>query len=1096
MSIPSPGQGEHDPLQSTQADFESTLRAVCEAAVKLVRVSHSGLVLFARDRVYGTVVAEFPPGSALHQRVQVKGVPLEEKLIRERKPIVVSDVREEQSLGSVQDVLVSLNVFSLVVVPIIVDQEVKGSFSFDSIGEPRVFGADDIEKCTGLARFASYVVKNAHLLSNLGALQEAMLAVVSGKERGEILETITKEAVRLLQAEGGAMDELEPRRGELTVVAAYHMKENILGKTIKVGEGLAGRIISEERKYMTVPNYAEWEGRAPAFKDTLLESLVGVPLQYQDKPTGVLWVNAPRPREFTHTEIELLQGLAAPASIALEQSELRQKERDKAGRLDALAKATNDIYAKVPTSSRKERLHLIAKHARAITDAEVCGILLVEKPGWLTLIEGDGYRQGQFDEGLELELTSGEGTGLTGHIAFEGKIFREFGEALTKHFAVRKKRIGKDYPPSGECCSILAIPLKKENGEVCGLLNINNKHDKDGKPSSWTGFTDDDETIGEIFAQAAIVAIETADLLDEVKLGQERYKMLLDTSNVLSLTKVPEAGLGGLAEIVLSKINKSFCRILSYDDSDSTLQVIAAEKAAGKKGEFLWDRRIGEKTEVSNWRGLAESLNVGQLIVQRRGSPEADANLHDISKLVQLRDLEGNPLELSAVLRSPLKVGDRIIGLLIIGEIDEACDFDQFEIDQAQAISNQASLSIERLRQDKKLLQSLFEIEREISSSNDVYLALELIAKQAYEIGRRYGRKVNVVDINVREGNTSHLKAAYPDGQLERIRAIVGHPFNLDAGWGPKKQIGLVGRVLQTGEWIMEADVRANHDYVAIHENTLSQLVVPIKEGNETIGAISVESSEIRAFDLEDLMLLEGLASVATSALSKDKQFQETNRLLIIFDTAYRGLRHAFHEKLGFMSQLLDEAQSCSQPAVVKSLLKTVATNLHSLDELLSRSQEQLIQDEQVNVVIVEALANLVESSRLKHLWFDPLVDFSRTADSKVPINKFWFQQHVLRALLVNAREATSAAPIRRIEVRTELTGEPPCLITVSNNGPKVEDQIWDKLGFEPIEKSNPNRGGGLFIANLVLKLYNGKLEKISNKENNIVIGIRLPLSV
>jgi hypothetical protein len=45
MSTPSLTPGGQEPF-ATQASFQSTLTAVCEAAVKLVGVDHSGLALF------------------------------------------------------------------------------------------------------------------------------------------------------------------------------------------------------------------------------------------------------------------------------------------------------------------------------------------------------------------------------------------------------------------------------------------------------------------------------------------------------------------------------------------------------------------------------------------------------------------------------------------------------------------------------------------------------------------------------------------------------------------------------------------------------------------------------------------------------------------------------------------------------------------------------------------------------------------------------------------------------------------------------------------------------------------------------------------
>src|SRR5262249_11834730 len=161
------------------------------------------------------------------------------------------------------------------------------------------------------------------------------------------------------------------------------------------------------------------------------------------------------------------------------------------------------IFVNLATASRQQRLDLIAQKAHEIIDAELCGILLVEKLGWLTLEAGHGYAEGKFEKGKQLEISSDDGKGLTGFIAARGEIFNECGDKLTKHPARRVHVDGPviDYSPSGHCYSLLGIPLKADNGELKGLISINNKKDKDGKPNEWTCFSKDDEAIAEIFAQ-------------------------------------------------------------------------------------------------------------------------------------------------------------------------------------------------------------------------------------------------------------------------------------------------------------------------------------------------------------------------------------------------------------------------------------------------------------------------------------------------------------------------------------------------------------------------------------------------------------------
>jgi GAF domain-containing protein len=1093
MSTPSPGDQEY-------LSFKETLTAVCEAAVKLVGVEHSGLVLFSPDKeygeVYGEVITEYPvlQNSVVGQRFALKGIEPEQQLVKSRQPMVVQDVAAENSLGVVQTVLMSMGVKSIVVVPIVVDDEVKGSFSFDSLNEIREFKEPEVKKCASLAKFASLVVKNFHLLKNLEALRKAMLTISSEPKRVPLLQKITKEAVRLLKAAGGGIDELDDRKKELTIVAKFEMPDRIVGKTMKVGEGLAGRIIERKLDHLCEPDYQNWDNKAPYFKnEPSLESLVGVPLCWNEKTTGVLWLNDKKPRVFSTEDIELLKGLAEPASIALEHSSLREKEISEAERLRKLAKATNEIFVNLATGSRQDRLNLIADKAHTIIDAELCSILLVEKPGWLKLEAGHGYAEGKFEKGKALEILPGPGTGLTGYIACIGKIFNESGDRLNRHFARAVHLDGyTDHSPSGQCFSLLGIPLMSDTGDVKGLILINNKKDRDGKANYWTCFSKEDEAIGEILGQAALVAIETADL-------QDRYKTLLDTSNAVALTKLPEHGLAALAQVVLRQINKSFCRILFYHDSDESIQVIAAEKASGTKGEFQWDQRLGETTKVDGWIGLEDSLKTGEFVVQQRGEPDYDTNLDKLSDLIKLRDNQDVPLKIHSLLRGPLKVKEQIVGLLIIGELDPDVGFSSFEVDLAKSIATQASQFIERLQSNKKLLLDLFETERKISKSADARVALKWVAETVFEVGRAYGRKVTVVDVNVRNGNEVRVVAAYPEDQLKFIRGIVGHPFVLSTGIGDEHRMGLVGRVLRTGKPIKESDVRSNADYIAIHNETLSQLVVPIKEGEAVVGALSVESAEASAFDDQDLMLVEGIAVLAASALSREKYSREYKkvRTVALAGAAARLWRHGLKERAKLIIDRINVASQHPHSDLL-GLLTKVSEDAHEIENFrfIPLSSEHGVKDEILNELLVDYLNDFRDDLELQGLEFGMPLNLGKTSQRRVKINRDWFRK-ALDIFLNNAYEAILSANPKFIAIETEiLEDDRSCRIRIRNSGPRIPVDVWEKMGQEQILKDGRDgeKGGGLLLADLILAVYGGKIEKIENQENNIVLGLTLPM--
>ena len=218
---------------------------------------------------------------------------------------------------------------------------------------------------------------------------------------------------------------------------------------------------------------------------------------------------------------------AKQAAMALHNARLTQRDSNKLRSLERLSHFSSKMMSSLGQLSLDEQLALVAEHATEILQAELGGVLLVKRPGVLSLESSYGHRSGRFEKGREFLIRSQPKSGLTGHIAFVGKTFRQHGDKLAKHFAV------KGEPPpaaSGKCYSLLAIPLwQRENNhnELLGLLRIDNKKDRNGRCGADIGFTQEDEWVAGLFADAAILAIQNAALWDQTAAQREHFHRLV-----------------------------------------------------------------------------------------------------------------------------------------------------------------------------------------------------------------------------------------------------------------------------------------------------------------------------------------------------------------------------------------------------------------------------------------------------------------------------------------------------------------------------------------------------------------------------------------
>lgn len=86
---------------------------------------------------------------------------------------------------------------------------------------------------------------------------------------------------------------------------------------------------------------------------------------------------------------------------------------------------------------------------------------------------------------------------------------------------------------------------------------------------------------------------------------------------------------------------------------------------------------------------------------------------------------------------------------------------------------------------------------------------------------------------------------------------------------------GLVGWVIERGEGVYVPDTSADSRYVEARPETRSELVVPIKVGDKTIGAFNVESDRVDAYSEDDLDFLSVFASQASVSIERARLHKE-----------------------------------------------------------------------------------------------------------------------------------------------------------------------------------------------------------------------------
>ena len=786
-----------------------------------------------------------------------------------------------------------------VCVPLLLRGKVIGHISADNKHSRRTIPEAELAPLALFTAQAAAAIEQAGLTEKaerwaqrLEELRRTALTLTQAAtaQRQTLLQTIIAQSVALLEAKSGGIYELrrsvdEPLTAGELVLVAQHNRSDFVGKVLRVGEGVAGHLVLSSEPFRIVRDYNVEPERAAIFGAArVFGAVLEVPLRRNGTVVGVLYVDDEVGREFTPEDARLLSFFAEQAALVLANQELLAQDEAKLQRLEQLARATTEIVGQIGRVPMAELLTLIAQRAREILAAEVCSILLVKQPDVLTLEASHGYRPGSFQRGLELPIIKGVGTGLTGHIAALGELCNLHGAALAQHPAVRDH--ANSFTPSGQCHSLLAVPLKQTtDGEarLRGLLRADNKQGADGLPHATLGFSDEDEWILSIFAEVIVVCLESAGLvaaqqqlianlphalivtdrqglittvnaqaealsgysahellgkpveqiyydaaqpreigrrihemdgklqgydtvvpnkagqpvpirmtlywsrdeagrrtgsvgnfedLSKLKDYEHRLELIQRAIGIVAEATDLQAGLQGLAELLVSILPGVFCAILLLDETQSCLVTEAAAYQPSNPDEPAWTPGIGRSYPLSDYPRLMRWLDEGLPRPLTREDAEIAQHFDRLTTELGLN----RPLD--TLLAIPLKHGDRLVGLLDLGELRSPARslFTPENIALAEAIAKQSTIQIDRslalqaAERNHAQLQHFYTVSSSLTHIKNPKSLLQAIIKEACSAAEADGVFLVLIDEQERWANPHSFTPNVKLGELLSVR--------------------------------------------------------------------------------------------------------------------------------------------------------------------------------------------------------------------------------------------------------------------------------------------------------------------------------------
>ena len=173
-------------------------------------------------------------------------------------------------------------------------------------------------------------------------------------------------------------------------------------------------------------------------------------------------------------------------------------------------------------------------------------------------------------------------------------------------------------------------------------------------------------------------------------------------------------------------------------------------------------------------------------------------------------------------------------------------------------------------RRRAEQLRAINEVGRRISAILSLDELLPYVVNSLQRTFNYYNVNIFIVD---REQELLALKAG-----------AGGYQTTIPAGFSIRINEGIVGAAAVSGEALNIGDASRDPRYIFSGElsDTRSELAVPIKIGNETLGVLDIQSTKLEAFDEIDVFTAQTLADQLAIAIENARLYQETRDIAVL----------------------------------------------------------------------------------------------------------------------------------------------------------------------------------------------------------------------
>jgi GAF domain-containing protein len=539
---------ERDEAQEQQAATAEVLKVISRSTFDLQAVLDTLVKSAARLCQADMVSINRPRGGAMHFAANF-GLPQEFEEIAKRtsfvpgrgtvvgrvllagKPVQIADVKADLEFTFTKGQRVA-GFRTVLGVPLDREGEIIGVMVLARM-KVQPFSDKQIELVQNFATQAVIAIENARLLKDLRESLDRqtatadILRVIAGtpEDSKRALDTIAEAASRMFDVahvnfrrlEGNVL-RIVSSAGSTVVKLREALPDLPLEPTDPVVRSFLDnrQIAVEDRRATLADEHGEIARALRKLPGLPIASQAFTPLSREGKAIGVMIVNRREVRPFQEHELDLMKGFADQAVIAIENARLLNELRESLQQQTATADVLKIISRS--TFDLKAVLGTLVESATHVCEADIGNIALPNADGTYQ-IEADYAQSAALGEELRRQkLKPGPGS-LIGRTALSRSTTHILDAQTDPDYELHEALKLGDYH------TMLGVPLLRE-GDVVGIFGL--------ARTKIRPFTEKQIELVTTFADQAVIAIENARLLNELRQSLEQQTATADVLGVIS----------------------------------------------------------------------------------------------------------------------------------------------------------------------------------------------------------------------------------------------------------------------------------------------------------------------------------------------------------------------------------------------------------------------------------------------------------------------------------------------------------------------------------------------------------------------------------